>query len=123
MTWPSLQSMTIDDLVERFAELGIEQSAAIDSDDNEKYARLFEQMMAVEKEMRRRSGDQRRALMVLYSYPNIQVRLAAAKATLAVAPQAARQVIEAIAVSTWPPQCYDARNSLRMLDEGAFRPD
>jgi Domain of unknown function (DUF2019) len=122
MIRPNLQSMTVDQLVERFAALGVEQSKAIDANNNEKYARLFEQMMDVEKEMKLRSGDQRRALMALYSYPNMQVRLAAAKATLATVPQAARQVVEAIAASTWPPQCYDARSCLRMLDEGAFRP-
>jgi hypothetical protein len=123
MSKPSLQSMTVDLLVERFAALCVEQSKAIDEDDNKKYERFFWQMIDVEKELKGRSGDQRRALVALYSYPNMQVRLAAAKATLAIVPQAARQTIEAIAASTWPPQCYDARNSLRMLDEGAFKPD
>jgi hypothetical protein len=123
MIQQNLQSMTVDQLVERFAALGVEQSKAIDADNNKKYARLFEQMMNVEKEMKLRSGDQRRALMALYSYPNMQVRLAAAKATLATVPQGARQAIEAIAASTWPPQCYDARNSLWMLDEGKFVPE
>jgi hypothetical protein len=56
-------------------------------------------------------------------YPNMQVRLSAAKATLAVAPQAARQAIEAIAASTWPPQCYDARMCLWMIDEGKYVPE
>ena len=55
-------------------------------------------------------------------YPNMQVRLNAAKATLAVAPQAARQAVEAIAASTWPPQCYAARMCLAALDEGVFKP-
>jgi uncharacterized protein DUF2019 len=123
MIQQNLQSMTVDQLVERFAALGVEQSKAIDADNNQKYAGLFEQMMNVEKEMKLRSGDQRRALVALYSYPNMQVRLAAAKATLATVPQGARQAIEAIAASTWPPQCYDARNSLWMLDEGKFVPE
>jgi hypothetical protein len=52
----------------------------------------------------------------------MQVRLNAAKATLAVAPHAARQTIEAIAASTWPPQCYAARMCLAALDEGVFKP-
>ena len=59
--------------------------------------------------------------MSVYGYPNMHVRLKAAKATLAVAPQAARQAIEAIAASTWPPQCYE-RMCLWMLDEGKFVP-
>jgi hypothetical protein len=123
MSRPSMQNPTVDQLVERFAALGTEQSRAIDADNNTKYARLFELMRHVEEELKLRSGDQRRALVALYSYPNMQVRLAAAKATLATDPQVARQVIEAIATSTWPPQCYDARSCLRMLDEGAFVPN
>jgi Domain of unknown function (DUF2019) len=100
MSKPSLQSMTVDLLVERFAALCVEQSKAIDEDDNKKYERFFWQMIDVEKELKGRSGDQRRALVALYSYPNMQVRLAAAKATLAIVPQAARQTMEAIAAST-----------------------
>jgi len=61
--------------------------------------------------------------VTLYGYPNMQVRLNAAKATLAVAPQAARQVVEAVAESTWPPQCYDARMCLAALDDGVFKPE
>jgi hypothetical protein len=122
MSKPSLQSMTVDQLVERFAALCVEQSKAIDRDNNKKYEGLFWQMIDVEKELKSRSADQRRALAALYDYPNMQVRLAAAKATLATVPQAARQVVEAIAASTWPPQCYDARHCLRRLDEG-FVPD
>jgi hypothetical protein len=41
MSKPSLQSMTVDLLVERFAALCVEQSKAIDEDDNKKYERFF----------------------------------------------------------------------------------
>jgi hypothetical protein len=51
----------------------------------------------------------------------MQVRLNAAKATLAVAPEAARQVVETIAASTWAPQCYDARMCLWKIDEDNTR--
>ena len=60
---------------------------------------------------------------MLFDYPNMQVRLMAAQYALAVAPQAARRAIEAIAASTWAPQCYDARMCLHMLDEGTFVPN
>jgi hypothetical protein len=85
--------------------------------------RLFWLIDAVVTELKNRPGDQRRVLTSLYNDPNMNVRLKAAKATLAVAPKAARQAIEAIAASTWPPQCYDARMCLSMLDEGVFKPD
>jgi Domain of unknown function (DUF2019) len=117
-----LQTLTVDQLVERFATIGVEQDKADKDDDNAKYKRLFYQMSEVQKELKKRQGDQRRALVKLFDYPNMQVRLMAAKYALAPAPQAARQAIEAIAASTWPPQCYDARMCLRMLDEGKFVP-
>jgi hypothetical protein len=122
MTQPSVQSMTVDQLVERFAKLGVEQDKAITADDKLKYERVYAQMSAIRDELRSRPGDQRKALLMLVDYPNMQVRLRAAQYALAVAPEAARRTIEAIAASTWPPQCYDARMCLWMLDEGKFVP-
>jgi hypothetical protein len=110
-------------LVERFAAIGVEQDKAEQAEDNAEYKRLFYQMNDIQNELKRRPGDQRRALVTLFGYPNMQVRLMSAKYALAVAPQAARQAIEAIAASTWPPQCYDAGMCLWMLDEGKFIPE
>src|ERR1700750_512029 len=117
MSRASLETLTIDQLVDRFAAIGVEQDKADQVDDNERYNRLFSQMSDIQKELKGRPGDQRRALIVVFAYPNMQVRVMPAQYALAVAPQAARQVVEAIAASTWPPQCYDARMCLRMLDE------
>lgn len=119
----NLENLTVDQLIERFAAVGVEQDKADKDDDNAKYKALFSQMSDVQKELKIRQGDQRRALVGLFDYPNMQVRLMAAKYALAVAPQAARQAIEAIAASTWPPQCYDARMCLHMLDKGRFVPE
>ena len=83
--------------------------------------RLFRKLMDIEGELKSRPGDQRTAVMALYGYPDMQVRLNAAKATLAVAPEAARQVVGAIAASTWAPQCYDARMCLWKIDEDDTR--
>ena len=60
--------------------------------------------------------------MELYNYPNMQVRVQAAKLTLAVAPVAARQEPEAIAETHWMPQAGDAGMSLSNLDRGIFKP-
>jgi hypothetical protein len=62
------------------------------------------------------------ALMDLYGHPNMQVRLKAAKNTLAVAPQAAREQLEAIVASDWQPYAGDAGMCLWALDEGIFKP-
>jgi Domain of unknown function (DUF2019) len=120
MNRANLQTLTVDQLVERFAAIGVEQDKADKADDNAKYNRLFHEMSEVQKELKIRQGDQRRVLVKLFDYPNMQVRLMAVRYALAVAPQAARRVVEAIAASTWPPQCYDARTCLRRLDEGEF---
>jgi hypothetical protein len=123
MRQSNLGDLSLDQLVNRFAEIGISQSKALDADDTAKFNRLFDKLMEVEKELKQRPGDQRKLLTTLFSYPNMQVRLNAAKATLAVVPQAARQTVEVIAASTWPPQCYDARMCLAALDDGIFKPD
>jgi len=60
--------------------------------------------------------------MALYTYPNMQVRVKAAKATLAVAPAAAREQLEKIAASDWQPQAGEAGMSLWNLDRGVFKP-
>jgi hypothetical protein len=74
-----LSDMTTNDLVERFAQIGVAQDRALLGGEITKFNRLFDQMSDVANELKSREGDQRRALMVLYYYPNIQVRLKAAK--------------------------------------------
>jgi len=122
MTNTVLQILTVDQLVDHFAVIGVEQDEAEQAEDNAKYRRLFYPMREVQKELKMRPGDQRRALVALFDYPNMQVRLMAAQYALAVVPQDARRTIEAIAASTWP-QCYDARMCLSVLDEGKFVPE
>ncbi len=73
-------------------------------------------------ELKARPGDARHALVSLYQHPNLQVVLNAAKATLAVAPDAARRMIEAIAESKAYPQAGDAGMCLDNLDRGIFKP-
>jgi hypothetical protein len=52
----------------------------------------------------------------------MQVRLKAAKNTLALAPKAAREVIEKIARMHHNPQSLEAGMSLWNLDRGVFKP-
>ena len=73
-------------------------------------------------ELKARDSDQRTALMTLYDYPNMQVRLKAAIHALAVAPTAAQQQLEAIAETHWMPQAGDAGMPLSNLDRGIFKP-
>ena len=70
-----LANMTTSDLVERFAQIGVAQGKALLRGEHAKFNRLFEQMGEVSRELKSRDGDQSRALMALYDYQDIQVRL------------------------------------------------
>ena len=115
--------MTIDQLVARFAEIGIAQDEALLYDEHKKFRLLYSQMDEVDKELRRRGPEARLALIQLFDHPNMQVRLQAAKWSMGIAPDAARQVIESISESNWFPQAGDAGMTLWSLDEGIFKPD
>lgn len=117
-----LSEMTTQNLVARFAQIGVAQDEALLGGEIAKFSRLFERMREVSDELKRRDNDQRRALLVLFDYPNIQVRLKAAKHALRVAPVEARQQIETIAESQWFPQAGEAGMCLALLDDGTFKP-
>lgn len=115
--------MSIDELIERFATLGVAQDDALLHDWHGKFNRLFDQMAAIGDELKRRGPEARLELQRLYSHQNLQVRLQAAKWTLGVAPVAARQVIQQIYDWKIPPQFFDAGMCLANLDDGRFKPD
>ncbi|HEY1983326.1 MAG TPA: DUF2019 domain-containing protein [Xanthobacteraceae bacterium] len=118
----NIAAMTTSKLVERFATIGVEQDRALRADDLGRYKRLCMQMRAVDEELKGRPGDQRRSLLALYDNPNFQVRLMAAKLTLAIAPEAARQMLEHIRERRHQPQSGDAGMCLRNLERGIFVP-
>jgi hypothetical protein len=118
----NLEEMTVDQLVDRFVSICLDQDQALLYSDIAKFNRLFKQMRATDDELKSRPGDQRRALLALYTHPNAQVRLQAARASLAVAPDAGRSLIETIASSRKYPQAGDAGMTLDALDQGIFKP-
>jgi hypothetical protein len=119
--------MTIEQLVDRFVEIGIAQNRALwdtlEENDNSEVSRLVFEMKDVNDELRARGRDARLALTRLYENRNMQVRLMAATLTLGVAPVEARRVIEQISASKIYPQAGDAGMTLDNLDEGIFKPD
>jgi ParB-like chromosome segregation protein Spo0J len=117
-----LEQMSVDDLVDGFAAICIEQDRALLYSDIKKFNRIYDQMVAIREELKRRPGDQRKALVKLYDHPNAQVQLQAARASLAVEPAAARMLIEKIASSRKYPQAGDAGMTLVNLDRGVFKP-
>lgn len=120
MKYAKLEDMTVDQLVDRFAEIGVAQDQAEIMGEIGRFNSLYRQMDATEQELRRRGREARLALIRLYGHPNMQVRLKAAKRTLGVAPEAARKVIQAIYDSKWYPQAGEAGMTLSNLDRGVF---
>lgn len=118
----NLKAMSIVELVDRFVTLGLGQFQAQLRSEIAKNNRLIRQMWDVTDELKNRPGDQRSALLPLFDHPNVQVRLMAARLTLAVAPATARQALEDIENSKEYPQAMDAGMSLWALDEGIFTP-
>jgi len=116
------QNAKVAELVDRFAVSCVEQNKALFEDEIAKFNRLYGQMVAVRDELKIRPGDQRRALLALFNHPDLQVRLQAAKATLAVEPQAARQMLERIQEWQRQPQTGDAGMCLLGLDDGSVVP-
>ncbi|MBI4275958.1 MAG: DUF2019 domain-containing protein [Rhizobiales bacterium] len=123
MTRIGLQDMTVEQLVQLFITIALDQDKAIMTNDNAKYNRLYSQMDDVKNELKRRADDQRRALIELYDHPNVQVRLKAAITTLGLAPEAARRVLQIISDRAEFPQAADANGILRALDNGTFVPN
>ncbi len=119
----AFEKLTIDQLVDRFAEIGIAQDQALLYDEHKKFNRLFSEMNDVDQELRRRGLQARLALLKLFDHSNMQVRLKAAKRTLGVAPEKARHVIEEIKKAQWFPQALEAGMTLSNLDSGFFKPD
>jgi hypothetical protein len=114
--------MPVAALIERFTALCVSQYEAELRGEQSKQNRLIKQMWSVTEELKQRAGDQRSELVKLYEHPNIQVRLMAAKETLAVAPAAARQLLQTIRESEQQPQAMDAGMCLWNLDRGVFKP-
>jgi hypothetical protein len=123
MKKPNLSEMTVDQLVELFVDYGLQQDRAIARGVVQKHKQLFTDMFAVGDELKKRVPDARLALTTLFDHPNFQVRLQAARETLAVAPDAARKVIEAISESSHFPQAGDAGMCLWALDQGISKPE
>jgi hypothetical protein len=122
MKQTSSEKMTLDQLVDRFVAIALDQDDAIRKEQNARFNRLFHEMRTIEEELKHRPGDQRGLLVRYLKHPNAQVRLRAAIATLALVPDDARKALQNI--SDWDeyPQAPDARGMLRGLDDGSYTP-
>jgi hypothetical protein len=122
MSRKRVQNLSDTELVERFVEISLAQDLALLRSEISKFNRLFDQKTAALAELKSRGADQRRLLLNLFTHDNAQVRLNAAKATLAVAPQTARNELQKLVDSKEYPQAGDAGMCLWNLDRGVFKP-
>jgi len=123
MRHADVAGQTVPRLVEQFRALALAKSAAIATGQNAKYTRLYWRLDTVEKELRSREGDQRRALIELYNHPNPQVRLDAAMATLVVFHHESRAALQMIIDRGEFPQAADAGHTLLYMSDGRFVPE
>ena len=122
MSPTKLKYFTSDALKQLFEKLCIEQYDALEGQEIASFNRRFDRILAIENELKSRPGDQRRILMTLFDHPNMQVRLTAARANLAVDYIAARRELQAIVDAQWFPQAGDAGMTLWNIDRGFYRP-
>jgi hypothetical protein len=121
-TKPADQVASVHELVAQFVSIGLAQYDALYVVDVKKYNRLYRNMEDVVTELKQRQGDQRRALLPLLDHPNLQVRMKAAHAVLAISPALARKALESVRASEIMPQAADAGMSLIALDNGTYVP-
>ncbi len=117
-----LSSMTAEQLVVKYIEIGLAQYEALLLEEVAKFNRLFDKKVVIVDELQRREGDKRSLLLALYEHENPQVRLNAIKATLAIAPQAGREALETLAKAGEGSQSLDAGMCIFALDEGIYKP-
>ena len=70
-----LEDLAVDQLVEPFTAITLEQDRALRTSNHAKFSHLFDEMEAVKQELKARDGNQRQALIRLYDHPNPQVRI------------------------------------------------
>lgn len=115
----NLQKLSVADLVQRFEVAQLAQFNAERHSDIQKQNRCVRQAMAIADELKSRPGDQRSALLKLYEHSNVQVRLMAAKLTLAVAPSRRRPRVRLYKLlltrksirRRWTPECACRRST------------
>jgi hypothetical protein len=114
--------MTVDQLVQCFTAIALDQDKALRKGQHAKFNRLYDDLDAVQRELKNRADDQRQALIALLRHPNAQVRLKSAIATLALAPDTARTTLQTISDQNEYPQAAYARDMINALGDGRFIP-
>ncbi|WP_341988978.1 DUF2019 domain-containing protein [Azorhizobium sp. AG788] len=118
-----IKKMTNENIIEYFIALSKKRTEADSYMDIYTYNKIYKILQVIEKELKSRPGDQRSILIPLIFHPNLQVRLNASLATLAVTPDAL-MMLRAIAALdvAWEPEQIEALHSVEAIDEGRYIP-
>jgi hypothetical protein len=108
---------TVDELLSQFRDTCLAQYDSFMTDNPSKYNILFDYLLLVTRELKRRGVKTRQSLLNLFTDKNPQVRLQAANFVYTVAPVEAKSCLEAIAAAGLPNQSLAAGMTLSGLEE------
>jgi uncharacterized membrane-anchored protein len=113
----NLADRTRQELLNQFRDVCLAQYETYITGNTNKYNKLFDNLVAITRELKRRGLEERRALLTLLTDKNPQVRVQAAKSVYSVAPREAKACLEVIAAAGLPDQALSAGMTLSRLEE------
>lgn len=113
----NFQSKTVPELLKMFRDTCLAQYETFMTEDTNKYNKLYEIILSITRELKRRGVEERRSLLALLDDKNPQVRLQAALHVYTVAPNEARACLESIRAAKLPDQSLSAGMALRRLEK------
>lgn len=112
-----LNSKTTQELLTTYRNVCLAQYDTYITGNTKKRNKLFDVLLSITRELKRRGVEERRSLLTLLQDKNPQVRLKAAKHVYSVAPNEARACLESIAAAKLPDQSLEAGMTLSRLEE------
>lgn len=112
-----LTKFTVPELLAQFRNACLAQYDTYLRENTRKYNNLFDFLVAVTRELKRRGVEERRSLLSLLADKNPQVRMQAAKSVYSVAPVEAKACLEAIAATGLPNVSLSAGMTWWRLEE------
>ncbi len=112
-----IETYTVPELLSQFRASCLAQFDTYLTGNAGKYNKLFDFLLAVTRELKRRGVEERRSLLTLFADQNPQVRLQAANFAYAVAPVEAKLCLQQIAAAGLPDQSLSAGMTLSGLEE------
>jgi len=127
-----LANLSNEQLIDAYIDLSRQQGVATRKEDIRKYNRLFDKVAAIERELRKRGDDVRKALLIpllklssgesRIDYEAAQRRYNAAMELMAVAPDPAKATLEELAESALQDYVVRAGMALLNLERGRWKP-